>query len=371
MKVIAYYLPQYYPFKQNNEWWGEGFTEWTNVGKAKPLFYNHYQPKVPKDLGYYDLRLTEVKQKQADLANLAGITGFCYWHYWFGNGRQLLSEPILEVIRSGKPDFPFCLGWANESWKKKTWKNIDSNEKDVILIEQNYSDSSDVEQHFSKILPILKDSRYIKIDNKPIFIIYKPFLIPDIKHFFFTWNRLAKENGFTEGLFFIGHTVNSMEVPSIMDLGFNAVNVVRIGEHRYNSNVVKKIPFKLMKYKFFNRPLKLNYSFISKYFIHKEDSRDFVIPTIIPNWDHTPRSGNRGVVFHNSTPMLFKKHVKEALNIVKNKPEERQIIFLKSWNEWGEGNYMEPDLKFGKGYIYALKEAIEEFKKNKKNENNL
>jgi hypothetical protein len=363
MRVIAYYLPQFFPFLENNKWWGEGFTEWTNVGKAKPLFKNHYQPKVPRDLGYYNLKMSDIKQKQADLAKEAGISGFCYWHYWFGNGRQLLEEPINDVVESGKPDFPFCLGWANESWKRKSWSNQDSGEVDIILIEQIYNGNQDIEDHFFKILPKFKDTRYILIDNKPVFVIYKPFLIPEISVFFSTWNRLAKENGFLDGIYFIGHTINSKEIIPIMEMGFSAVNVVRIGEHRFNKNVIKRIPFKLLLFKFFKKPLVLNYEFISKFFIQKVDKKNFVFPTIIPNWDHTPRSGKRGVIFHKSSPKLFEKHVEMALDVVKDKPKELQIIFLKSWNEWGEGNYMEPDLRFGKGYIKALRSTLENFKK--------
>lgn len=359
MEIIAYYLPQYYPFKENNEWWGEGFTEWTNVGKAKPLFKSHYQPKVPADLGYYDLRISDVREKQVSLAIEAGVTGFCYWHYWFGDGRRLLDMPFREVLNSGKPGFPFCLGWANESWKAKVW-NSENTTEDTILMEQKYLGKQDIESHFFEILPAIKDSRYIKIDNKPIFVIYKPFLIPDVSEFITTWNKLAKEQGFEGGFFFIGHTLNSDEKKSILEMGFDAVNIVRTGEHRYNLNVIKIIPFKLFRFKILKKPLKLNYSFISKYFIQEIDKDENVFPTIIPNWDHTPRSGNYGVVFHKSTPKLFKEHVIKALEVIKNKPKSRQVLFLKSWNEWGEGNYMEPDLKFGKGYINELKNALNE-----------
>lgn len=359
MEIIAYYLPQYYPFKENNEWWGEGFTEWTNVGKSKPLFKSHYQPKVPSDLGYYDLRISEVRQKQVNLAIEAGVTGFCYWHYWFGDGKRLLDMPFSEVLNSGKPDFPFCLGWANESWKAKVW-NSENAIGDKMLIEQKYPGKHDIENHFFEILPAIKDSRYIKIEDKPIFVIYKPFLIPDLPDFIKIWNDLAKEHGFENGFFFIGHTLDSNEKKSILGMGFDAVNIVRTGEHRFNLKVIKKIPLKLFQFKILKKPLKLNYSFISKYFIQEIDKEENVFPTLIPNWDHTPRSGNYGVVFHKSTPNLFKNHATRALEIVKNKPKSRQILFLKSWNEWGEGNYMEPDLKFGKGYINALKAAINE-----------
>ena len=167
MKVIAYYLPQYYPFKENNEWWGEGFTEWTNVGRAKSLFRGHNQPKVPKDLGYYDLRVPEVREMQAKLAIEAGVTGFCYWHYWFGNSKQLLDMPIKELLKTGKPDFPFCLGWANESWKAKVW-NINDTSKDKLLIEQLYPGTDDIVAHFYSLLPAFKDKRYIRLENKPI-----------------------------------------------------------------------------------------------------------------------------------------------------------------------------------------------------------
>ena len=358
MKVIAYYLPQYFPFKENNDWWGEGFTEWTNVGKAKPLFKGHYQPKVPADLGYYDLRIPEVREKQAKFALEAGITGFCYWHYWFGNGRRLLDKPFKEVLESGKPDFPFSLGWANESWKAKVW-NYNDSKKDKLLMEQLYPGIDDIKAHFYEILPALKDKRYIRIDNKPIFVIYKPFLLPNANEFIKVWNKLAIENNISEGFFFIGHTLNIAEKSKILNLGFDAVNIVRTGEHRWNNQVIKRIPYKLFKFKFLGKPLKLNYSFISKFFDNSVDSEENVIPTLIPNWDHTPRSGKKGVVFYNSTPKLFKKHVQRILNRIKNK--KTKIIFLKSWNEWGEGNYMEPDLKYGKGYLNSLKDSLNSF----------
>lgn len=357
MKIIAYYLPQYYPFEENNKWWGEGFTEWTNVGKAKPLYKNHDQPKVPADLGYYDLRLTEVKEKQIQLAKEAGVTGFCYWHYWFGNGKRLLDRPFKEVLESNKLDFPFCLGWANESWKSKVWNSTDSTQ-DKLLIEQKYPGKEDFINHFYEILPAFKDLRYIKIEGKPVFVIYKPLLMPDAQDYINIWNDLANLNGIIGGFFFIGHTVNIKEKDSILKLGFDAVNIVRIGEHRFNNDVIKRIPLKLFSFKFFKTPLILKYSFISKFFIQEIDKDENIFPSLIPNWDHTTRSGKNGVVFHKTSPKLFEKHVDEALHIIKEKSKERQILFLKSWNEWGEGNYMEPDLKFGKGYIYALRNAL-------------
>ena len=358
MEIIAYYLPQYYPFKENDEWWGEGFTEWTNVGKAKPLFKGHYQPKVPANLGYYDLRMAETKEKQVQLAKEAGVTAFCYWHYWFGNGRVLLDLPMRQVLDTGKPDFPFCLGWANESWMSKIW-NPDGTVEGRTLMEQLYPGDEDIVNHFNYIKRAIEDKRYLRIDNKPVFVIYKPMQYPEVTHFMEMWNRMIKEVGIAEAFFFIGHTIDSLEIAKLPSLGFDAVNIVRQGEYRFNKDVIKKIPFTLFKYRVLKHPLKLKYSFISKYFIDETvDSQENVFPSIIPNWDHTPRSGRRGQVYHQSTPELFKKHVERALRVVKGKRPERQILFLKSWNEWGEGNYMEPDLKYGKGYIEALRSSL-------------
>ena len=353
MKIIAYYLPQYHPFEENNKWWGVGFTEWTNVGKAKKLFRTHYQPKIPADLGYYDLRMAEVRQKQIELAIEAGVTGFCYWHYWFGDGKRLLDLPFREVLESKKPDFPFCLGWANDSWKSKVWNSVDSI-KDKILMEQKYPGNDDIINHFYEILPAIRDHRYIKIDNKPVFVVYKPLLMTDAQFFIKTWNDLAILNGITDGFFFIGHTVNIREKDSILKLGFDAVNIVRNGEYAYNIHLIKRILISSLLYKFLRRPLIISYKLMIQYLVQEEEKANYVYPSIIPNWDHTPRSGYKGSVFHNSTPELFAKHVKELFNVIRNKKEEDKIVFLKSWNEWGEGNYMEPDLKFGKKYIEVL-----------------
>lgn len=353
MKIIAYYLPQFHPIPENNEWWGEGFTEWTNVGKAKPLFRNHDQPKIPKDLGYYDLRVPDVRHKQALLARKAGVDAFCYWHYWFGNGKRLLETPFQEVLKSGDPDLPFCLGWANESWKAKVWDSS-SVKKDRVLIEQKYPGKQDVIDHFYALLDGFRDPRYLRIKGKPVFVVYKPFLLGDVSLFLSTWSELANRERLSEGFHFIGHTEKSTDIPDILKLGFDAVNVVRNGEQAFNNELLKKIVLPAIKYKFFGRPLVIDYALISKYFVQEVDKESNVYPTIIPNWDHTPRSGSRGAVYHNSTPDLFEKHVLDVFKVIKGKVEEDRVVFLKSWNEWAEGNYMEPDLKFGLQYIDVL-----------------
>lgn len=193
-RVIAFYLPQYHPVEVNDKYWGKGFTEWTNVAKAKPLFPGHYQPQIPADLGFYDLRLPEVRKAQADMAREYGIEGFCYWHYWFGNGETVLDMPIKEVLRTGEPDFPFCLGWANHSWSNRTWSKNKFYEQNIVFLEQKYLGQKDYTDYFYSVLPLFKDKRYITVDGKPLFLIYAPQDIPDTEVFLSTWQKLAVEN---------------------------------------------------------------------------------------------------------------------------------------------------------------------------------
>lgn len=351
-KVIAYYLPQYHPIPENNEWWGEGFTEWTNVGKAKPLFRGHYQPVVPADLGYYDLRIPEIREKQAELAKEAGIEGFCYWHYWFGDGKRLLEMPFNEVLTSEKPDFPFCLGWANESWQAKVWNRDAVTGK--VLIEQKYPGQEDNEAHFYELLSAFKDKRYIQVEGKPFFLIYKPLQNPGVSDFITQWNRLIEENGIAEKFYFVANASNEEEYETLKDLGFDAVTFNPNYRMVYRSRLTtfcRKVIRRL-----FGIPMVIKYSSVIKNFTKEIDFREDCIPFILPNWDHSPRSVKRAIVLHKSSPELFSKHVQSVINVVKEK--ENKLIILKSWNEWGEGNYMEPDLKWGRGYINALKDVL-------------
>lgn len=357
IKIIAFYLPQFHPVKENDEWWGSGFTEWHNVVKAKPLFRGHYQPKLPADLSFYDLRLPETREAQAQLAREAGVYGFCYWHYWFGNGKRLLERPFDEVVASGKPDFPFCLAWANHSWYAKTW---DPNKPDRLLIEQLYPGKEDNEKHFYEVLPAFKDDRYIKIDGKPLFAIFKPLQVENVQAFIQQWQELAKKNGLP-GVYFVGQGPQK-DFESIMASGFDAVNHEEVnGIHAHQGKfvrIMKQIERVLLK-----RPRCYDYAKAMKEMIIPEDSCENILPTICPNFDHTPRSGTRGLVYTNSNPKTFYNHVRQILDVVS--PKQNRIVFLKSWNEWGEGNYMEPDEKYGKGYIEAMRKALDDSLTNK------
>ncbi len=332
-------------------WWGKGFTEWLNVGKAKPLFNGHYQPRIPADLGYYDLRVPETRKQQADMAREYGVEGFCYWHYWFGNGKRLLEKPFNEVLNSGEPDFPFCLAWANESWKgfAHGLKNRE------ILIEQLYPGVEDYIDHFYEVLPAFKDKRYITVDDKPLFMIYKPLAHSDIVLFIETWRALALENGL-KGIFFVGHGNDpGVNMTQIMNLGFDAVNSLRLGDYPALHRSKWRKVISVLKKEVLGIPRNFQYKTAARYFINEEDKKKHIYPSIISGWDHSPRSGKEGLVMTDYTPKQFQKHVAEVVKVVSHKADNHKIVFLKSWNEWAEGNYMEPDIVFGTQYLEALK----------------
>lgn len=379
-RVIALYLPQYHPIPENDEAWGPGFTEWTNVAKAKPLFRGHYQPRIPADLGFYDLRLPEVREQQAQLAREAGIEGFCYYHYWFGNGKQLLERPFNEVLQSGKPDFPFCLCWANHDWTNKTWTKGSRLQKDSMIMQMHYSEE-DYKHHFYAVLPAFRDKRYITVDGKPLFAVWAPHDIPHVERFIEMWQQLAHENGL-KGIHFVGYTVNASGrsagnekklslyatdqaaayYQALLEKGFDAV--MSSGMSRAKTLVQSR--FKLLVFfltKKLGYPLfgRTDYAKTMRHYYVPEDAWENVYPTLMPQWDRTPRAGLQTNPLINSTPDKFQATVEEALKLTAHKQPEHQILFLKAWNEWGEGNYVEPDLKYGHGYIQAIRKALDKY----------
>ncbi len=375
-RVIALYLPQFHPIPENNKYWGEGFTEWTNVAQAKPLFKGHYQPRIPADLGFYDLRLPQVRKKQAELAKEAGIEGFCYWHYWFGNGKEVLQMPFDEVVKTKEPNFPFCLGWALHDWTTKTWEKGSAKEKDVIIFKQEFPGEEDDTNHFYRLLSAFKDERYIKVDGKLLFSILVPRAMPEPKRFMDLWNRLAKENGLP-GFHFVGiidsmPTINSQNINCIdkaindniddaKSMGFDAIGTT---DQKYaelkTGGKIRKIVFAAMrKLSLSNVIDKYDYAKIIDNFYSPSDSREDVYPQLLAGWDRSPRSGKKAIIYYNNTPQTFEKAVKKALECVKNKQPEHRIVFLNSWNEWGEGAYVEPDIKYGKAKLEVLKKYLD------------
>ena len=380
-RVIALYLPQFHPTPENDRWWGPGFTEWTNVAKAKPLFRGHQQPRIPADLGFYDLRLPETREQQAQLAREAGVEGFCYYHYWFGNGRQLLERPLQEVVASGKPDFPFCICWANHTWSNKTWERKSAVQKNSVLMEQTYPGTEDDIAHFNTLLPMFKDRRYMTVDGKLIFAIYDPFGFKNVQQFIATWRRLAEENGLP-GFHFIGMTPSTLTIRTapdgtrqrvmpnlessaeiyrrVLDLGFDAVHSLgkRRGEMLYEGkwkNIAKTV---LRHIGFPTGSMRYDYERTVRNYFAPEDTWENVYPSILPQWDRTPRVASMDGVYVNATPEKFENHIRQALSLIKDKQPEHRILFLKSWNEWGEGNYVEPDMEWGHGFIDAIHNAV-------------
>lgn len=375
VRLIALYLPQFHPVAENDKYWGKGFTEWRNVAKAKPLFHNHYQPRLPADLGFYDLRIGDVREQQAEMAKSHGIEGFCYWHYWFGNGKMILERPLEEVVKSQKPNFPFCVGWANHSWSNKTWEKTKHFTRTVTFLEQLYPGIEDLTNHFMYLLPMFKDERYIKVDGKPLFMVFNPFEIPNNNEMIELWNSLARKYGL-QGIHFVARaetaTVGSRKEiilkgieenareKQCFDWGYDAVYAVPVQKIKVMDSsridlIFDKIALKLRLPK---RVEKHNYKSVLKYLFNSNSYNDNIYPMLIPHWDNTPRAGNKGYVYIGESPKLFGKSVDLAIDVVKKKPEEKRIVFIHSWNEWGEGAYLEPDLKYGMQYLEEIRKRI-------------
>lgn len=379
-RVIAFYLPQFHPVEVNDKYWGKGFTEWRNVAKARPLFRGHNEPRIPADLGYYDLRMPETREQQAALAKEAGIEGFCYWHYWFGNGKEVLERPFDEVVRSGDPDLPFCLGWANHSWTTRTWTKIKSNAEDSYIFRQEYPGEKDYIDHFYRLLPAFKDNRYITVDGKPLFLIFDLNGFNDFINFKNVWNNLAEENGLS-GFYFVSHTstvpiINRENRKELLHPDVLAENAVKLAFEKGADAVetlnlqYAELKTKGLLYKVCGAASrgKLNGLFLEKYDYGKIVNnyqigcarQENIFPEILVGNDRSPRAGRKAIIYYNATPENFYKGAKKAIELVEKKNKEHRIIFLNSWNEWGEGSYMEPDTKYGKEFIYQLRRALDE-----------
>ena len=355
-KTIAFYLPQFHPFKENDEWWGKGFSEWTNVAKSKKIFPGHEQPKLPGELGFYDLRLKETRDAQAELAKKYGIDGFCYYYYRLNKNLHLMDLPLKQMLSLGEPDFPFMLCWANHDWQEKLWNSDKGNTK-RILAKQEYGDDSDIKDFFMEVLPYFKDSRYIKVEGCPLFSVHVPHDIPNANHFIEMWNSLAKENGFN-GVKFIGYKIKEKkDAKKIIEKGFWTVTSNRMFATRHNHSKFIRYADAIIRH-LFRLPWIESYKKVIKELVSEEEKEEFMNPLIMPGWDQSPRRGRFCMVWTKNTPELFKKHVVSALETVRNK--KNKIIFIKSWNEWGEGNYLEPDRKYQDAFLKAFKEARNE-----------
>jgi lipopolysaccharide biosynthesis protein len=354
IRSIAIHLPQFHPIPENDRWWGKGFTEWTNVARAKPLFKGHYQPHLPSDLGFYDLRLEEARVAQAELAKEYGIHGFCYYHYWF-NGKRLLERPLDDMIRTQTPDFPFMLCWANENWSRR-WDGLDQE----VLIRQDYSEKDDIEHIHFLCDRFFSDPRYIRVDGKPFFAVYRPNLFPDIRRTTDTWRETARQSGL--GDLYLGYVqgFNIREDPA--KLGFDAAI-------DFQPDFYTPVPIE--------RPMvdRLAKRFLGKGSIYLENNiRDYGsyvdhvkglpapaykrFPCVTPMWDNTARRKSGATIFRDSTPELYEAWLTHTIRTYQPPSAEENFIFINAWNEWAEGNHLEPCVQWGRAYLEATKRAI-------------
>jgi Glycosyltransferase WbsX len=350
VRAVSFYLPQFHPIPENDEWWGPGFTEWTNTARARPLFPGHRQPHLPADLGFYDLRLPEAREAQSRLAKEHGIEAFCYWHYWFGAGERILERPFTEVLESGSPDISFCLAWANQ-----TWTGIWHAAADKILREQRYLGHEDDQAHFDTVVAAFRDPRYLRVDGRPVFYVFRPEQLPDPAAFVDRWQLMATTAGLP-GLFLVAEMSDLLGRGAKYDSGkadgFDASVYVRIPARQQRRDVLRmKILRKL------GGPETYPYTAeASQYELARRDRH--VIPCVYPNWDNSPRSGKRGLALTGSTPQAFAAGLRNAVDTIADRPLDERLVWIKSWNEWAEGNYLEPDLTYGRGWLQAAKQVL-------------
>ncbi|WP_312420732.1 glycoside hydrolase family 99-like domain-containing protein [Anaerospora hongkongensis] len=343
-KLIAFYLPQFHPILENDQWWGRGFTEWTNVTKAVPQYLGHNQPHLPIDVGFYDLRNIDVMKRQTELARQYGIYGFCFYHYWFG-GKRLLEKPVNNLLENPDIQYPFCLCWANENWTRR-WDGLNHE----ILISQNHSPEDDI-AFIEDVARYFNDSRYIRINGKPLFIVYRPMLFPDPKATIKRWRDYCCQQGIGE-LFIVG--VKAFGLRSPQTLGLDAV--------------VEFPPNSLYAPQITNQVSMMNPDFSGQIYDYKDCvrrkqylKRDSYITfkTAMPGWDNTARRPNNPTIFHGAEPIVYQEWLEDIMRFTKRHlAKDSQFIFINAWNEWAEGAHLEPDRKYGYGNLQATANAL-------------
>ncbi|WP_102417683.1 glycoside hydrolase family 99-like domain-containing protein [Mycobacterium sp. 4858] len=354
MKAIAFYLPQFHPIPENDQWWGRGFTEWVNVAKARPLFRGHHQPHIPADMGFYDLRLRETRIAQADLARQYGIGGFCYYHYWF-NGKLLLEKPLEAVLADKEPDFPFCVCWANENWNRR-W---DGREHEVLIEEDH--ERYDPDAHFEYLGKAFFDPRYIRVDGKPVFLIYRIDQFPDIRSTIARWRAKAQSMGLP-GVYLcsVRSHMHSMDDAETIALGFDAV----VGFEPHFRTLQPQLVASSRRYlipRLLNRLrgnefVVYDYAAMVSAAMERQETIARRFPCVTPSWDNSARSGR--VIIQNDNADLFETWLRDAANRVASYPEDEQIVFINAWNEWAEGCHLEPDLRNGHRFLEAVRKVL-------------
>lgn len=361
MKIITFYLPQFYTFRENDKWWGEGFTEWTNVKKATPHFKNHYQPRIPLNNNYYCLTDINTIKWQVDLAHAYGIYGLCFYHYWFKSGKQLLEKPVELFLKNKSLDINFCLSWANEPWTR-SWDG----QHNEIIMPQEYGNEDEWKNHFDYLADYFRDDRYIKINNKPLFVFYRPEIFPALFQMIELWNQMAIDIGFDGiSLAIQGPNWNVdkendsdfIDYKIMYEPGYTGNLKIRdAGIGVYLNTYYYKIRKKLTPQ--FNMGC-FSYDAYCKSIINRKVESEKIIPGFFTGWDNTPRRGDKANVFLGSNPQKFKHYFSKLIKKTRNE-YKKDFIFINAWNEWAEGCYLEPDEKYGNAYLEAIKSALQE-----------
>jgi hypothetical protein len=341
-KVIAFYLPQFHPVAENDAWWGEGFTEWRNVVKARPLFEGHYQPHLPGALGFYDLRLPEVRERQASLAARHGIDGFMYYHYWFG-GRRVLDRTFEEVLKSGRPDFPFCLCWANENWTR-IWDGGES----AILLEQRY-DAEERAEHLAFLVRAFADPRYMRHEGRPLFAVYRVQSLPDGRHFIEELRAACAKAGLADPYVVKFDTRGYDDDPA--ESGCDAAGQFPPhGIFEYGVRYTDEIPGAVPGHQF------IDYDTLVRRSLAEPEPVWVRHETVLPCWDNTSRRAEQSAfVVTESSPEAFEHWLREVHGRAASRGG---IVFVNAWNEWAEGAHLEPDERWGDGYLRATARAV-------------
>lgn len=357
-KILALYLPQYHTFKENDEWWGDGYTEWVAVKRATSLFKGHDEPRIPLNNNYYDLSETtgETLKWQAELAQKYGVDGFCIYNYWF-KGHQLMEKPMEILLKHPEIQINYCICWANETWTR-TWYGLEKE----ILIEQTYGNREDWIRHYEYLRRFFCDPRYIKVDNKPMLCIYHTNDISDLKEMRQCWEQLAQKDGF-DGIYIVSGNSNAYILEkrdNLVDAYYNFEpgytlkhKMTQLETLNYSFKVFFNQTFnKFRKKKILERALDTKKTY-KQQFRRIETTDKKVYPGTFPQWDNTPRRSYKGLVYKNSSPELFKKNLIEIFKTINHD----DFVFINAWNEWGEGAYLEPDVTNGYKFLEAIKQA--------------
>jgi lipopolysaccharide biosynthesis protein len=344
LRLIAFYLTQFHPIAENDQWWGKGFTEWTNVTKAKPLFDGHYQPHLPTDFGFYDLRVRETRRDQIKIAKLYGIDGFCYHYYWF-SGTRLLNAPLDDMLSDPESDMPFCLCWANENWTRR-W---DAAEHE-ILIAQRYLPEDDL-RFIRSLIPFFSDPRYIRLDGAPFFIVYRPQHLPNPKKTVNTWRDYCKSIGIEKI-----HVCAALTHGNEDYVQFGVDSGVEFPPHNLKSDHVTH----LLE---FNEPFSgivTEYLAVAQAYLDRTYANRNVFRGVFPCWDNTARAQNRALIILNGTPGNYEYWLSEAIRrTALHFASQERFVFVNAWNEWAEGCHLEPDRRYERQFLEATLRAKE------------